>query len=111
MDTLCYNMDRHTNNYGVLRDAATGEIVKLAPNFDNNIALISRGYTKTDVSENDILMMLWNEFIKENAIKFEKPPLTREAVEKIANSIDLDVDKNYVVAFVMNRYEKIIEKC
>lgn len=107
MDTLCYNMDRHTNNYGVLRDAATGEIVKLAPNFDNNIALISRGYTKTEVSDSDLLISLWKEFITSNNIEFKKPPLTRETIEKIANSIDIDVDKKYVVDFVMNRYEKI----
>ena len=107
MDTLCYNMDRHTNNYGVLRDAETGAVVKLAPNFDNNIALISRGYTNTEVSESDILMMLWNEFIKENDIKFEKPQLTHEIVKDIADSIDIDVDKKYVVEFIMNRYQMI----
>lgn len=104
MDTLCYNMDRHTNNYGVLRDAATGEVVKLAPNFDNNIALISRGYTSTDVSEKDLLISLWQEFVNENNIEFKKPPLSRETVQQIADGIDIDVDKNYVVDFIMNRY-------
>ena len=105
MDTLCYNMDRHTNNYGVLRDAETGEIVRLAPNFDNNISLISRGYTSTDVSEKDLLISLWKEFIAENNIEFKKPPLSKEAVQQIADSIDVDVDKGYVVDFIMNRYE------
>ena len=42
-------MDRHTQNFGFLRDIDTGEIISLAPNFDNNVALISRGYPK-DVS-------------------------------------------------------------
>ncbi|MCH5315190.1 MAG: hypothetical protein J1E81_04700 [Eubacterium sp.] len=107
MDTLCFNMDRHTNNYGVLRDANTGEVVKLAPNFDNNIALISRGYTSTDVSDKDLLIALWNEFINKSDVKFEKPILERETVQNIANSIDIDVDKKYVVDFVMNRYQKI----
>ena len=36
-------MDRHTENFGLLRDNDGGEIIKPAPNFDNNIALISRG--------------------------------------------------------------------
>ncbi len=107
MDTLCYNVDRHTNNYGVLRASATGEIIKLAPNYDNNIALISRGYTRTEVSEKDTLISLWKEFIAENNIKFNKPPLERETVLKIASSIDIDVDKEYVVDFIMNRYEKL----
>jgi hypothetical protein len=37
MDALCYNIDRHTFNFGVLRKH--GEIVGLAPNFDNNLGL------------------------------------------------------------------------
>ena len=40
LDTLCFNMDRHNFNYGLLRDPDLGEIIMLAPNFDNNIALI-----------------------------------------------------------------------
>lgn len=107
VDTVCYNMDRHTNNYGLLRDAETGEVVRLAPNFDNNIALISRGYTCTTVRDMDILLMLWQEFIKENDIQFKKPPLNRETVQQIADSIDIDVKKDYVVDFVINRYNAI----
>jgi len=43
-DGLIYNMDRHEHNFGILRDADTGEVLSLAPFFDHNIALISRGY-------------------------------------------------------------------
>ncbi|MDR1539068.1 MAG: hypothetical protein LBU32_13935 [Clostridiales bacterium] len=43
-DGLIFNMDRHENNFGVLRDADTGEILSLAPFFDHNISLVSRGY-------------------------------------------------------------------
>ena len=38
LDTVLANPDRHTNNYGVLRDPHTGELTGLAPNFDNNMA-------------------------------------------------------------------------
>lgn len=107
MDTLCFNMDRHTNNYGVLRDSDTGKIVKLTPNFDNNIALISRGYTSTEVSKSDLLITLWKEFVNANKIEFKKPLLERETVKQIAESIDIDVDKSYVVDFIMNRYNAI----
>lgn len=31
LDAVCFNMDRHTQNYGVLRDVETGEILSLAP--------------------------------------------------------------------------------
>jgi len=43
-DGLIYNMDRHEHNFGVLRDNHTGEILSLAPLFDHNISMISRGY-------------------------------------------------------------------
>ena len=37
-DTLFMNTDRHMRNYGVIRSAKTGEILRMAPNFDNNQA-------------------------------------------------------------------------
>ncbi|MCL2151482.1 MAG: hypothetical protein FWH57_00740 [Oscillospiraceae bacterium] len=43
-DGLIYNMDRHENNFGVLRDCNTGRVLSLAPFFDHNISLISNGY-------------------------------------------------------------------
>ena len=66
--------------------------------------MISRGYTSTVVSEKDLLISLWKEFVNENNIEFKKPPLDRETVQQIADGIDIDVDKNYVVDFIMNRY-------
>lgn len=40
LDGLCMNYDRHINNYGVLTDIHTGNILDFAPNFDNNLALL-----------------------------------------------------------------------
>lgn len=37
-DALFMNTDRHMRNYGVIRSAKTGEILWMAPNFDNNQA-------------------------------------------------------------------------
>lgn len=37
VDALCYNIDRHTFNFGILRK--DGEPIALAPNFDNNLGL------------------------------------------------------------------------
>ncbi len=37
-DALFMNTDRHMRNFGVIRDAQTGETLRLAPNFDNNQA-------------------------------------------------------------------------
>ena len=35
------NYDRHIDNYGILTEPATGSIVSMAPNFDNNLALLT----------------------------------------------------------------------
>ncbi len=37
-DALFMNTDRHMRNFGVIRSAMTGEILRIAPNFDNNQA-------------------------------------------------------------------------
>ena len=40
-DAVTYNIDRHNENIGFLRSRKTGKILSLAPNFDNNLSLIS----------------------------------------------------------------------
>ena len=40
-DALFENTDRHMRNFGVIRSAVTGEILRLAPNFDNNQAYLA----------------------------------------------------------------------
>ena len=60
LDTVTANPDRHTGNFGLLRDVKTGKLLGLAPNFDNNMALIARGYP-TSTQKNDLLIALFNE--------------------------------------------------
>lgn len=40
-DASFMNTDRHMRNYGVIRSSITGEILRMAPNFDNNQAYLS----------------------------------------------------------------------
>ena len=40
-DALFVNTDRHMRNFGVIRSSATGEVLRLAPNFDNNQAYLA----------------------------------------------------------------------
>ncbi len=42
-DALFMNTDRHTRNFGILRSVLTGEILRMAPNFDNNQAYKANG--------------------------------------------------------------------
>lgn len=38
-DALIYNTDRHLTNFGVLRNSRTGELLDMAPVFDNGRSL------------------------------------------------------------------------
>ncbi|MGU8608424.1 hypothetical protein ACV3RW_15825 [Clostridium perfringens] len=50
LDAILLNLDRHTKNYGFLRNSNTGEFVGLAPIFDNNLALFA---TKQNINDLD----------------------------------------------------------
>ena len=113
MDSLCYNMDRHTSNYGFLRDPKTGDIVSLAPNYDNNIALISRGYPKDRTRENDALIGFLTSFLEHNRAAFDMfrnldiPEIDREMIENCLDNVPIEVDRDYIIDFILNGQEQI----
>lgn len=113
LDTICYNVDRHTKNYGVLRDIKTGAIVSLAPNYDNNIALISRGYPSTTDRSNDKLISLLIELLNENDkakelfCKLQIPTITEDMITECISEIGIEVDKEIITEFILNG-QKII---
>lgn len=43
-DALIANTDRHSGNFGVLRDNRTGRVLAVAPLFDHNVSLFSRDF-------------------------------------------------------------------
>lgn len=64
VDTLVVaNPDRHTFNYGILREVNTGEVLGFALNFDNSIALISRGYPTNIARKNDAFVRLFHKLL------------------------------------------------
>lgn len=104
LDTIVANPDRHTANFGLLRDTKTGELIGLAPIFDHNMALISRGYPKAP-TKNDLLIKLFNEFIDANPIyKNYLPTLTEQTVRKVIADLNMKVRTNEIVKLVMGRY-------
>lgn len=112
-DTVCFNMDRHTENFGFLRNVKTGEIISLAPNFDNNIALISRGYPKDKTRKKDGLIKFLREFISTapEALKMYKtlrlPVITRKMIEECINETPFNVDTDFICEFILNGQAEI----
>lgn len=112
-DTVCFNMDRHTENFGFLRDTSSGEIISLAPNFDNNIALISRGYPKDVTRKSDGLIHFFREFVESSPVAFEMygklslPKITREIIKSCLNEIPLPCDDDFITEFILNGQAEI----
>lgn len=120
LDTICFNMDRHTKNYGILRDTQTGKVTGLAPNFDNNIALISRGYPKNVERSSDKLIELFCEFIENNKeandmySKINTDSITESVINELIEQTGFDVDREHISKFILNGcklvQERIIEQ-
>lgn len=107
MDTVCANPDRHTNNFGLLRDTKTGEPIGFAPNYDNNMALIARGYPSKPKS-GDMLITLFNELLTERPEYREYiPSLTEDTVRNVIAKIGMRVKTQEIVELVLGRYELI----
>ncbi len=108
LDTICANPDRHSFNYGILRNVNTGKILGLAPNFDNNMALISRGYPKNIKRKNDVLVKLFNELMSyDETLKMYIPVLTAEMVSGVVRELNMRVRTSEITSFIMNGYASI----
>lgn len=109
MDALCFNMDRHTMNYGILRDAESGKVVSMAPNFDNNIALISRGYPEDPNRTNGMLIEMFEELFRDKEICYTAPSLSYEMVRDLSQSTlpDENVDRDNVVQMILERGQRL----
>lgn len=107
MDTLCANPDRHTNNFGLLRDTVSGELIGFAPNYDNNMALIARGYPNK-TQPNDLLIRLFDDFIDEYP-EYRRyiPEVTESIVRSVIEKLGMRVKTNAVVDMIMTRYSFI----
>ncbi len=107
LDTVVANPDRHTNNFGLLRDVNTGNFIGFAPNFDNNMALISRGYPSKP-KQSDLLIKLFNEVLDNHPeYRLYIPNITETDVRKCIDSLHMRVKKDVVTQMIMSRYKYI----
>ena len=107
MDTITANPDRHTSNFGLLRDATTGKLIGLAPMFDHNMALIARGYPSKPKS-GDLLISLFNDVMAFHP-EYRKylPELTEDVVRGVIDKLGMKVRTQTVVDLVMVRYRLV----
>ncbi len=107
LDTICANPDRHTANFGLLRDTHTGELLSLAPVFDHNMALIARGYPKK-AAKNDFLIALFHE-LTAGFPGFRKyiPSLDENLLEDIMDKLHMKVRTKEIIEIIMSRYQLI----
>ena len=85
----------------------TGELLGLAPNFDNNMALIARGYP-TSKSANDLLITLFNELMeKYPAYKEYLPKVKEQTVRDVINKLNMKVKSQVIIDFVIKRCDLI----
>ncbi|NLX93126.1 MAG: hypothetical protein GXZ02_04570 [Clostridiales bacterium] len=111
LDTIVANPDRRTNNFGLLREVKSGKLIGLAPNFDNNMALIARGYPRNIKSQNDVLIRLFNELLGgNNNYKSYIPELTAEILRHVLSMLHMKVKSQFIVDYVMGRYGQITKE-
>ena len=114
-DSVVYNIDRHSENMGVMRDRKTGKIISLAPNFDNNLAVLgTRDTVPSPVKDQFIKLFVSflnnNEKACEMYKKMKIRVINEEDVNRIVDLIPIDVpNKEDIALKVYQRYKYLID--
>lgn len=113
-DVVLNNVDRHNENCGIMRDKKTGKIVSLAPNYDDNLCLISR-IEMLPLSTNEGFLKMFVSFIKNNEEirkayqEIDLPSINKDIIEEVLNEINFDVDRKNIVSYILLRYKTLID--
>ncbi|MDR0271857.1 MAG: hypothetical protein LBI27_00870 [Clostridiales bacterium] len=105
-DAIVRNGDRHEFNYGFITDKKGA--IKLALNFDNNIALFSRGVPRS-LKRGDILVADFIEILPtvEYQIPNQTAEMISEAYSQTTKMVETQVQPETVISFCMNAYDQI----
>lgn len=101
MDALIVNADRHSGNFGFLRDVDTGAVLSLAPNYDNNLSLLAIHYDQQDGL--DRFMVDWRNMTLFNRVPIRLRELTPDVLTGLVGDIPCDVDKAAAVKMLTAR--------
>lgn len=110
-DAIVENVDRHNENLGVMRNKKSGKIVSLAPNFDNNVALISRVNVLNEDRATFGMCPMFVKFLKNNKDAYdlfkeiELPRISEFDLEYCFDFGNCPVDKTNIINFVLNGIE------
>lgn len=114
-DVILNNVDRHNENCGVLRDKKTGKIISLAPNYDNNLSLISRDKNLSISIKEGFLahflnLIKTNKVFKEALKEVNFPYLDETIINDVISEIKIKVDNHNLNGYILLRYKTIIEE-
>lgn len=115
-DFIVFNADRHNENCALYRDKITGEIISLAPNYDNNIALTAATQNLHFNPRYDGMKKYLEKFLSNSAKasslvkKVHFNPLSREQIQTIFDSIPIKRDENLISNFILDRYNFITNR-
>ena len=92
-----------------MRDVESGKLFGLAPNYDNNMALISRGYpAKPDA--NDLQIFLFRDVMDAYPeYKEYIPTVTEEMIDTVIVKINMKVKTKEIKEYVLARYNLTIQ--
>ena len=118
LDSLVNNVDRHTHNYGIIRKFdkgnLTNHVIGMAPNFDNNISLVSRPY-KGISNRAPIAFLGMLVDLSEIYDKYKIPDLEYEDLNSIvkdcAKECNYDLNSFPVTDYIYNNYTFLLEHC
>ncbi len=114
-DALLNNVDRHNENYGLLKDKKTGSIISLAPNFDNNLCLISRNEI-LNCSIKEGFLSYFLKFLKSNQLakdllkESNLPRINESILNKCFNKISIKVNEKMIREFILSRQKYLFDE-
>jgi hypothetical protein len=111
LDALTRNVDRHGYNCGLLRDSDTGEVLRFAPFFDHNLALVATGYPRNIEAKNDRLITDFADLLRHTGKPLSVPKLsraqmvecTRKVPWRLPKTDEVKKPKTFVVEYLQNR--------
>ena len=113
-DAMIFNVDRHNENVGLLRDRRTGKILSLAPNFDNNLAFYSNNEVSLNMPQKDNFIKTFVTFLNDNDVAKELfkeinfPEISIKDLQDILEKVEIKINNGEeVVTALLARYNYI----